>query len=49
MKIPNFKTETEEAKWWAAHPELILEKFQKAEKEGKLGRGTAVKKAQVSK
>jgi predicted DNA binding CopG/RHH family protein len=37
-KIPNFKSEGEEARWWDAHPEMIAELFLKARKEGKIKR-----------
>lgn len=38
LKIPNFKSELEEAAWWDAHPEVISELFLKAKKEGKIKR-----------
>jgi predicted metal-dependent hydrolase len=41
LKIPKFATEAEEAKWWYENQELILKEFQKAAKEGRLGRGGA--------
>ena len=37
-KIPNFKSEKEEAEWWDAHPEVIAELFLRAKKEGKIKR-----------
>ena len=33
-KVPNFKTETQEAAWWDAHPEALTERFQKARQQG---------------
>jgi predicted DNA binding CopG/RHH family protein len=39
LKIPTFATEAEEAKWWFENDDLISEEFQKAAKEGRLGRG----------
>ena len=39
LKIPNFATEAEEAKWWFENDDLIFKKFEKAAKEGRLGRG----------
>jgi len=39
LKIPKFATEAEEAKWWFENDELIFKEFQKAAKEGRLGRG----------
>ena len=41
LKIPKFATEAEEAKWWFENDELIAEEFEKAAKEGRLGRGGA--------
>jgi len=37
-RIPNFKSETEEAQWWDAHPEVVTALFLKAKKEGKIKR-----------
>ena len=37
--IPKFRTEAEEAAWWDAHPDFIVEQFEKAAKEGRLLRG----------
>ena len=37
--IPKFQSETEEAAWWDAHPDLIVKQFEKAAKEGRLLRG----------
>jgi hypothetical protein len=39
LKIPKFATEAEEAKWWFENDDLIFKEFQKAAKEGRLGRG----------
>jgi hypothetical protein len=39
LKIPSFATEAEEAKWWFENDELIASEFEKAAKEGRLGRG----------
>jgi predicted DNA binding CopG/RHH family protein len=36
--IPRFKSETEEAQWWDAHPEVVTALFLKAKKEGRLER-----------
>ena len=47
-KIPNFKSEREEAKWWDSHPEVITQLFLKAEKEGKIRRLPVVRKATKS-
>ena len=39
LKVPAFASEAEEAKWWYDNRDLISEEFQKAAKEGRLGRG----------
>jgi predicted metal-dependent hydrolase len=39
LKIPKFATEAEEAKWWSENDGKISEEFEKAAKEGRLGRG----------
>jgi hypothetical protein len=39
LKIPKFATEAEEAKWWYENQDLIFKEFQRAAKEGRLGRG----------
>ena len=35
-RIPNFRSEKEEAQWWDSHPEVITELFIQAKKEGKI-------------
>jgi predicted DNA binding CopG/RHH family protein len=37
-RIPNFKSEREEAEWWDAHPDVVTALFLKAKKEGKIKR-----------
>ena len=37
-RIPRFKSERDEAKWWDAHPEVISELFLRAKKEGRIKR-----------
>ena len=39
FKLPKFANEDEEAKWWFENQELIADEFEKAAKEGRLGRG----------
>lgn len=41
--LPDFKSEAEEAKWWFDHQDELLEDFEQAAKEGRLGRGTAAR------
>lgn len=44
IKVPKFKDESEEAKWWDSRGKNLTRAFQKAAKEGALGRGTAKRK-----
>src|ERR1035438_536213 len=44
-RIPNFRSEKEEAQWWDAHPEVITELFMQAKKEGKIRRLPVVRGA----
>lgn len=39
LKVPKFATEAEEAKWWHENDDIIFKEFQKAAREGRLGRG----------
>lgn len=39
-----FKTEADEARWWAKNQGLIAQKFDEATADGTLGRGTVAKK-----
>lgn len=39
LKVPQFATEAEEAKWWYDNRELVSEEFQRAAREGRLKRG----------
>jgi predicted DNA binding CopG/RHH family protein len=44
VKKQSFKNEDEEAQWWANNEDALAEEFEKAAREGRLGRGTAVRK-----
>lgn|SRR5690242_6908607 len=44
-KQPPFKTEAEEAEWWAKNQELIANRFEQAKAAGKLGKGTVARVA----
>ena len=44
-KIPRFRSEREEARWWDAHPEVITELFLAARKKGKIRRLPVVRGA----
>jgi predicted DNA binding CopG/RHH family protein len=46
--LPDFKSEAEEAKWWFDHQDELLEDFEQAAKEGRLGRGTAARLGDTS-
>ena len=39
-KQMHFKTETQEAEWWAKNQDLIANRFEQARDSGNLGRGT---------
>jgi hypothetical protein len=43
-KVPEFESEAQEAKWWASNPDRILEQFQSAKAEGRLGHGSVVRR-----
>jgi len=45
LKTKTFANEAEEAAWWQSNEDGLLEDFKKAEKEGRLGIGTALKRA----
>ena len=47
LQIPDFKDEAEEAAWWDTHPEETLGIFERAAKDGSLGRGTLAQRAQT--
>ncbi len=44
-KQPHFKTETQEAEWWAKHQDIIADRFEQAKAAGKLGKGTVARVA----
>ena len=44
-KQPPFKTETQEAEWWAKNQNLIADRFEQAKVAGKLGKGTVARVA----
>jgi len=48
LKTKTFANEAEEAAWWQSNEDALLEDFKKAEKEGRLGIGTALKRAALS-
>lgn len=42
-KQPPFKTEAQEAEWWAKNQEFIANRFEQAKATGKLGNGTVAR------
>src|SRR5438045_4416749 len=42
-KQPPFKTEVQEAEWWAKNQNLIADRFERAKAAGKLGKGTVAR------
>jgi predicted DNA binding CopG/RHH family protein len=44
-KQPPFKTEAQEAEWWAKNQNLIADRFEQAKAAGKLGKGTVARLA----
>ena len=49
MPTPKFGSEAEEADRWFEHQDHLLEEFKLAAAEGRLGRGTAMRRAQETK
>ena len=43
-----FKTETQEAEWWAKNQNLIADRLEQAKAAGKLGMGTVARVARES-
>jgi predicted DNA binding CopG/RHH family protein len=48
MKQMEFANEAEEAAWWEANEDALADEFEKAGAEGRLGHGTAMKRAALS-
>ena len=44
LKIPKFKTEGDEARWWFENKDQLAKRFERAAAEGKLGRGTVARR-----
>jgi predicted DNA binding CopG/RHH family protein len=47
LKNKTFANEAEEAAWWESHEDELLEEFEKAGTEGRLGHGTALRLASL--
>jgi len=48
IDVPKFANESEEARWWFENQDVIDEEFELAAKEGRLGVGTAVRRANAA-
>jgi len=44
LKIPEFKSEDDEARWWVENQDQLARQFARAAAEGKLGRGTVARR-----
>jgi predicted DNA binding CopG/RHH family protein len=44
LKIPDLKTEGDEARWWAENQDQLAQQFERAAAGGKLGRGTVAQR-----
>jgi predicted DNA binding CopG/RHH family protein len=44
LKTPEFKTEEEEARWWESNQSTLLSEFERAAKDGTVGRGTLMRR-----
>jgi predicted DNA binding CopG/RHH family protein len=44
LKVPEFKSESDEARWWVENQDLLVQQFKRAAAEGKLGRGTVARR-----
>ena len=44
LKVPEFKTERDEAQWWVENQDQLAQQFERAAAEGKLGRGTVARR-----
>jgi len=48
LEVPKFANESEEARWWFENREAVADEFELAEREGRLGRGTVVRRANAA-
>jgi predicted DNA binding CopG/RHH family protein len=48
LKSKTFVTEAEEAAWWEANEDALADEFEQAGDEGRLGHGTAIRRASQS-
>jgi len=48
IEVPKFANEAEEARWWFENQDVIDDEFERAAKEGRVGVGTAVRRASAA-
>lgn len=48
LDTPEFNSEAEEAAWWDSHPDEAFSVLEAAAKDGSLGRGTLMRRAQTA-
>jgi hypothetical protein len=44
LEVPKFANEAEEARWWFENQDIVSDELELAEREGRLGRGPAMKR-----
>jgi hypothetical protein len=47
LKNKTFANEAEEAAWWESHEDALLDEFERASAEGRVGVGTVAKRASL--
>ena len=45
LEVPEFASEAEEASWWFDNQDMVADELELAEREGRLGHGTAARRA----
>ena len=45
LEVPRFGSEAEEARWWFENQDVVADEFELAEQEGRLGEGSAFRRA----
>jgi predicted DNA binding CopG/RHH family protein len=48
IDVPRFANESEEARWWFENQDVIDDEFELAAREGRIGVGTAVRRANAA-
>ena len=44
LKVPQFETEGDEARWWVENQDQLAQQFKRAAADGKIGRGTVARR-----